>query len=202
MTYPPQQPGQYPGDQPAWQPQPPQYQPPRKRRKKWPWITGGIVALLIVFAAIGSSNKPATTGGTTPATTGQAAPLTSGDPGSPPSQVAAATTTVDTPTVPPQEQEAIGAAQDYLKFSAFSRQGLIDQLDSSAGDGYPVDVATAAVDSLNVDWNAQAAKSAQSYLSMSHFSCSGLISQLDSSAGEKFTQAQATYGAHQTSACG
>jgi hypothetical protein len=106
------------------------------------------------------------------------------------------------PAVPPQEQQAIGAAQDYLNFSAFSRQGLIDQLDSAAGDGYPVDVATAAVDSLNTDWNAQAAKSAQQYLSYTHFSCSGLISQLDSSAGERFTKAQATYGAHQTSACG
>lgn len=111
------------------------------------------------------------------------------------------TTTEDTPAVPPQEQQAIGAAQDYLSFTAFSRDGLIRQLSSSAGDGYPKDVATAAVDSLGEDWNAEAAKAAANYLSLTHFSCSGLIQQLDSSAGDEYTVAQATYGAHQTSAC-
>ena len=61
--------------------------------------------------------------------------------------------------------------------------------------------ATAAVDSMNVDWNAQAVKSAKDYLSQQGFSCSALIDQLDSSYGEQFTVDQATYGAQQAGAC-
>jgi hypothetical protein len=88
-----------------------------------------------------------------------------------------------------------------LNFTAFSRQGLIDQLSSSYGEGYPVQDATIAVDSLNVDWNAEAVKSAKSYLKLTPFSCNGLIQQLDSPYGGKFTVAQATYGAQQAGAC-
>ncbi|WP_205670217.1 Ltp family lipoprotein [Amycolatopsis sp. CFH S0078] len=99
-------------------------------------------------------------------------------------------------------EQARGAAQSYLDMNGFSRAGLIQQLSSSAGDQYPKDVATQAVDSLNVDWNAQAVRAAQSYLNMDHFSCSGLIEQLSSSAGDQYTKAQASYGAHHTSACG
>lgn len=85
--------------------------------------------------------------------------------------------------------------------SGFSRLGLIGQLSSSAGDGYSRVDATVAVDSLHVDWNAQAVRSAKEYLAMSSFSCSGLIAQLSSSAGDQYTPAQASYGAHQTRAC-
>jgi hypothetical protein len=206
MTYPPQP------EQSAWQQPAPQYQPPQapRKRRRWPWITLGVLVLFIVVVAVSSNSGSSqlgpgkflndhVSGSATPnaSTDTSAAPST---PDSTPAETQPAPAVV--PAVPPQEQQAIGAAQDYLNFSAFSRQGLIDQLDSSAGDGYPVDVATAAVDSLNQDWNAQAAKSAQQYLNYTHFSCSGLISQLDSSAGERFTKAQATYGAHQTSACG
>ena len=83
----------------------------------------------------------------------------------------------------------------------FSRNGLINQLSSSAGDGYDVADATAAVDSLNVDWNTEAVKSAKQYLSMMGFSCRGLINQLSSSSGDKYTVSQATYGAKQAGAC-
>lgn len=83
----------------------------------------------------------------------------------------------------------------------FSRDGLIQQLSSSSGDGYDVADATAAVDSLSVDWNEQAVRSAESYLSMMGFSCDGLIDQLSSDAGDKYTTSQATYGAQQAGAC-
>ncbi|MBV9524252.1 MAG: Ltp family lipoprotein [Candidatus Dormibacteraeota bacterium] len=101
----------------------------------------------------------------------------------------------------PQQQNAAQAAQQYLSIQGFSRQGLIDQLSSSAGDGYSVPDATVAVDSLNVDWNAEAVQAAKSYLAMQPFSCNGLIQQLDSSAGDQFTVAQATYGAQHSGAC-
>jgi hypothetical protein len=92
-------------------------------------------------------------------------------------------------------EQAIGAAEDYLSFSAFSREGLIDQLSSSAGSGFPRSQAEYAVDHIDVDWNEQAVKAAKEYLSFSHFSRAGLIEQLESSAGSKFTHAQAVHGA-------
>jgi hypothetical protein len=83
----------------------------------------------------------------------------------------------------------------------FSRAGLIEQLSSSFGDGYRIEDATVAVDSLNIDWNKEAVKSARQYLDMQGFSCNGLIQQLSSSAGDKYTVNQATYGARQAGAC-
>lgn len=92
-------------------------------------------------------------------------------------------------------------AQQYLDMTGFSRLGLIEQLSSDAGNGYAVADATAAVDSLDVDWNQQAVRSAKQYLDMTGFSCSGLIEQLSSDAGSKYTKAQARYGAEQAGAC-
>ena len=99
-------------------------------------------------------------------------------------------------------QNAINSAKQYLQFQAFSKQGLIDQLDSSYGDGYPVSVATAAVNSLRVNWNAEAVLAAKEYLQNQSFSCQGLIQQLSSSFGDKFTLAQAQYGVHEIGLCG
>lgn len=100
----------------------------------------------------------------------------------------------------PQENAARSAKQ-YLGISGFSRSGLIGQLSSDAGDGYAEADATAAVDSLNVDWNEQAARSAKQYLQISGFSCQGLIEQLSSSAGDKYSNSEASYGAKQAGAC-
>jgi len=99
------------------------------------------------------------------------------------------------------QKNAVRSAKQYLRIAGFSRDGLIEQLSSSAGDGYEISDATAAVDSLDVDWNENAVKTAKQYLSMSGFSCSGLIEQLSSSAGDKYTVSQANYGARQAGAC-
>lgn len=99
------------------------------------------------------------------------------------------------------QSNAVRSAEQYISFSGFSRDGLINQLSSSYGDNYDKKDATVAVDSLNIDWNEQAARSAKQYLSMSGFSCDGLIKQLSSSAGDKYTRSQATYGAKQAGAC-
>jgi len=90
------------------------------------------------------------------------------------------------------QQNAVQSAREYLATSAFSRSGLIKQLEY---EGFSAGDATAAVDSLAVDWNDQAAKSAKEYLATSSFSRSGLISQLEY---EGFTPAQAQYGVSQT----
>jgi hypothetical protein len=105
------------------------------------------------------------------------------------------------PILTPAQVNAVRSAEQYLAMTGFSRKGLIHQLSSDAGEGYSVSDATAAVDSLNVDWNENAARSAKQYLEMTGFSCKGLIEQLSSSAGEKYTVAQATYGARQAGAC-
>ena len=95
------------------------------------------------------------------------------------------------------QEQAVGSAQEYLAFDAFSRSGLIDQLHSKAGEGFSLADATFAVDHIKVDWNAEAVKSAKSYLKFTHFSRAGLIDQLSSKAGEGFTKAQAEYAATQ-----
>lgn len=100
-----------------------------------------------------------------------------------------------------QQKNAVRSAERYLSVMSFSRKGLINQLSSEYGDGYNVEDATIAVDSMNIDYNEQAAKSAKNYLNTMGFSCKGLIDQLSSDAGDKYTQEQASYGAKQAGAC-
>jgi Host cell surface-exposed lipoprotein len=98
---------------------------------------------------------------------------------------------VTTPALTQQQESAVAEAKQYLSTQAFSQQGLIDQQDSSAGGGYSVNDATVAVDSLTVNWNAEALQAAKEYLKTQPFSC----------AGGQFTVAQATYGAKQAGDC-
>jgi uncharacterized protein YecT (DUF1311 family) len=135
----------------------------------------------------------------------------SGSPASPPSAPPSAQSAPPAPSkpvannTPPslsmQQINAVRAARSYLNISAFSRDGLIEQLSSSAGSGFNRNDATLAVDSMNVDWNLEAVKSAKQYLKLMGFSCKGLIQQLSSPAGGKFTEQQATFGAQQAGAC-
>jgi len=99
------------------------------------------------------------------------------------------------------QNNAVRSAKQYLSMMGFSRDGLINQLSSDAGDGFEISDATVAVDSLKIDWNQEAVKSAKQYLNMMGFSCKGLIKQLSSSAGDKYTVEQATYGAKQAGGC-
>ncbi|MBK0127824.1 Ltp family lipoprotein [Pantoea sp. S61] len=99
------------------------------------------------------------------------------------------------------QTNAVRSAKQYLSMMGFSRDGLINQLSSDAGDGFDISDATVAVDSLNVDWNQEAVRSAKQYLTMMGFSCKGLIQQLSSSAGDKYTVDQATYGAKHAGGC-
>ena len=87
-----------------------------------------------------------------------------------------------------------GQRPEDLDFSAFSRTGLIQQLSSEYGEGYPKADAVFAVNHIDVDWNEQAAESAKDYLDYDSFSRQGLIDQLSSEYGEAFTMAQAIHG--------
>jgi hypothetical protein len=95
------------------------------------------------------------------------------------------------PNVTVSQQNALRAARDYLDYTSFARTELIDQLKY---EGYSTSDATWAVDSLNVDWNAQAALKAKDYLNYTSFSHSGLVDQLEY---DGFTAAQAEYGVSQ-----
>lgn len=96
------------------------------------------------------------------------------------------------PSMTMAQQNAVRAAENYLDFSGFSRTGLIEQLEF---EDYSTEDATMAVDSLDIDYNAEAAESAQNYLEFSAFSRQGLIEQL---MFEGYTAEQATYGVDQT----
>ncbi|MBV1728859.1 MAG: Ltp family lipoprotein [Methanobacterium sp.] len=86
------------------------------------------------------------------------------------------------------QEQAAKKAESYLSISAFSRQGLIEQLEY---EGFTRQQAEYGVDQTGADWNEQAAKKAESYLSISAFSRQGLIEQLEY---EGFTRQQAEYG--------
>lgn len=155
----------------------------------------GLVGLAVLGSIIGGG--AATSGGSMAVpTTSPSTPLASGT-------KAAAPTAVEEsgPSLSGPQSNAARSAQQYLNMTGFSRAGLIEQLSSSVGDGYSKADATAAVDSLNVDWNAQAVRSAEQYLKMTGFSCKGLIEQLSASVGDKYTPSQAKYGAEQAGAC-
>lgn len=89
------------------------------------------------------------------------------------------------------QKNAVRKAEQYLRTSAFSRDGLISQLEF---EQFSTEDATFAVDHIEVDWNEQAAKKAKQYLDISAFSRDGLINQLEF---DKFTTEQATYGVEQ-----
>lgn len=89
------------------------------------------------------------------------------------------------------EQNALKSAKDYLKISAFSYDGLVEQLEY---EGFEHDEAVYAADNCGADWNEQAYKSAKEYLEFDSFSRSGLIEQLEY---EGFTKEQAEYGVSQ-----
>lgn len=89
------------------------------------------------------------------------------------------------------ETNALNKAYQYLNVMAFSRSGLIAQLEY---DGFSTAEATYAADNCYEDWNEQAASKAEQYLSIMGFSKEGLISQLEH---DGFTREQAVYGAEQ-----
>ena len=89
-----------------------------------------------------------------------------------------------------QRNARLKAAQ-YLQFTAFSRSGLIEQLEF---EGFTTPDATYGTDAQRANWMAQAARKAKQYVDVMPFSRAGLITQLEF---EGFTSAEAAYGATQ-----
>ena len=183
------------------QPNPPQFQPPKKRHT----VRNVVIAVVVGgFLLIGGCT--ALIGGALSSVDTSAEPsgVATVDNGPTPEPVTTPTNNY-TPTVPQAkptpkvthkpappmtagQEQAVGTAEDYLSGQSFSRKGLIEQLQY---EGFSAKDATFGVDYLKVNWSAQAVAVAKNYLSGQHFSRSGLIEQLEY---EGFTHKQAVYG--------
>lgn len=151
---------------------------------------GGLVAIILVIIGLTTgfkdspketSSEPVAT--STPTPTPEETPEATPTPAPTPEE-----TPADEPAITAEQASAREIAVNYLDYSAFSRKGLINQLKY---EGFSKADSTFAVDSLNINWNNEAARKAQEYLNFKSFSRSGLISQL---VFEGFSKAQATYG--------
>lgn len=192
---PPQQPGgQYLQGPPPGYGAPPGYgtpqPPPRKRHRVRNTIlaVAGTIVLIIIIASVASSGKGNTAAGSSP---GSAASSQAPSP-------AATTPSPAAPAAPqytPEQQQAVAGAEQYLQMGGFSRLGLIQQLDSSSGNGFPESIAKFAVNHIKVNWDQQAAEAAKGYMQQGGFSYSSMVQQLDSPYGNDFTYSQAVYGA-------
>ncbi len=173
-------------------------------RSGTPWkmilaiIGYGLIALIIISALLPDS-APSSTVSTpsptqtisTPAPTQTISTLTTTQTISTPAPIKTVSTPApalksDTTTM--GERNAAKKALSYLKYSSFSREGLINQLEY---EGFTHQEAIYGVDQSGANWNDQAALKAESYLKYSSFSREGLINQLEY---EGFTPQQAEYG--------
>ena len=93
-----------------------------------------------------------------------------------------------------EEQNCYQSAMSYIESNCLSKQGLIDQLSSEYGEGYPKEVAEKVVNDIDekglIDWDAECKESAISYVESNCLSKQGLIDQLSSESGENFTKEQ------------
>lgn len=197
--------GQWPGQDPTQLGAPPQNQ--GTKRKKWPWIVGAVVVLFVIIglASGRGEDEPSTASSSKPVVetrTVTVEPTRSSTTQQPTTEEVAEPTAsaVAPPPPPPPAPEtrssvssgvrnAASKASDYLSLSAFSREGLIKQLEF---EDFSTSDATAGVDSLTVDWMEQAEKKAKEYLDLTSFSQQGLVEQL---VFDGFTQSQAEHGA-------
>lgn len=135
---------------------------------------GSVTSTTIGGGIVGSTTTSTTVGPTTTTTT-TVAPTTT-------------TTTTTTLAGTVSQRNAVSKAASYLRSSAFSRSGLISQLEYS---GFSQADAIYGTDAQNADWNQQAVRKGASYLRSSSFSRLGLIGQLEYSG---FSNSEATYG--------
>ena len=168
-------------------------------KRWWVWVLAGLLLVIVIGAVAGpdadtqGAEAPAASSTPATATSSEPAPSTSEEPAPTPEPEP---TTEEAPPPPPEpelsagQENALAQARDYLDYSAFSRVGLVEQLEY---EGYSHADAVWAVDELGVDWNEQAALKAEDYLEYSNFSKAGLVEQL---VYEGFSQAQAQYGAN------
>lgn len=103
--------------------------------------------------------------------------------------VAPESTPAPVPSETTSQKNAVRKAKSYLDYTAFSHDGLVDQLEY---EQFSHADAVYGADNSGANWNEQAAKKAKSYMEYSVFSRGSLIAQLEY---DKFTRQQAEYGA-------
>lgn len=177
---------------------------PRQKPGKGPVIAivavvaAALVAAFVIFGGTGRGQAPKPSSAPDAAVSqdqdADKGKQDSTDPGKDDASQPAPTTTTDDGAADgsgasDSQKAALDRAKDYLKYTSFSHDGLVDQL---VYEGFSKADATFAADSCAADWNAQALKKAQDYLSLSAFSHDGLVGQLEY---DKFTTDQATYAA-------
>lgn len=145
-----------------------------------PWLMAG------GFDAV--AEQPVTQPTPVPQTPPPATPAPTPPPAetSPPAEAPVSTPTGD---ISIGQENALGAARNYLKVMPFSYDGLIGQLEF---DGYTNEDAVFAADNCGADWNEQALKDAKNYVTVTAFSHEGLVAQLEY---DEYTEAQAVYAA-------
>jgi hypothetical protein len=89
------------------------------------------------------------------------------------------------------QKNAVAKAKSYLEYTAFSKSGLVKQLEF---EGFSNEDATYAVNKISVDWKEQAVLKGKSYLDYTSFSRIGLIDQLKY---EGFTNEEAIHAVDQ-----
>lgn len=158
-------------------------------------VAGAIVLISIISGSASAASGPRVAADSEPETSASSTLADLESPAAAPAEPAPSSAPAEPAPAAPQapaettsQSNAIRAAENYLRFAAFSRSGLIDQL---GFEGFSVEDATYAVDSLVIDWSAQAAKSAANYLDFSPFSRAGLIKQLEF---EGYSTDEATFG--------
>ena len=177
--------------------------------KKVLMATLGFFGLILVIGAVGGAGTspekalnagsstatseaapeaPAPASEAAPAEAPEATPAVAPTTAAPTTAKPTATTEAPKPTFSVSQLNAQRSAKNYLGFTAFSRSGLIKQLEF---EGFSNADATFGVDAASADWNEQAEKAAKKYLELTAFSRSGLIKQLEF---EGYTTDQATHG--------
>lgn len=96
-------------------------------------------------------------------------------------------------TVPKEYKNALKKAESYAKIMHMSKAGIYNQLTSEAGEGFSVEAAQYAIDTIQCDWNVNALKKAENYQETMAMSPSAIYDQLISEYGEQFTAEQAQY---------
>lgn len=164
---------------PKWQqPQLPQT-PKRRSIRTAGIISGSILSLTILVGGLAGCGSAGPDQIAEPATT--PAPTAPAEPKAPESPAE--------PDMTRSQEQAVRAAENYIKTMPFSKKGLIKQL---VYEQFSEADATFAVNHIEVDWKEQAVKAAQNYLDTMPFSQADLVDQLKY---EGFTQAQAEHGA-------
>lgn len=156
----------------------------------------GVAVIIGIISTVASHSSPNTPIAVSSASSPIAVSASTAAPAdTTPAQAAPASSAPASLSMTTAQQQAVDAAEGYLsEGQGFSKEGLLDQLTSSAGNGFSKSDAEFAINYLQPNWDQQAVDGAKSYLSEGQgFSEQGLLQQLTSSAGSGFTEAQAEH---------